>query len=357
MQQTPVAYPAILRIGKLSHDGVFIYQITNKRFEYFNESFTQIFNVDTDSLSSQLNVLLDLIITEDQHYLKSRYKDLMENGCITSTEFRIRVKDIIKHISCDAYSFEEGTVIIGFVKDVTRMKEHENYIINYGARKDTLLDMVTHNLYGPLNLTQNIINNVQKTVKQGEFPDVQQQLRFIQDITKECIDIVNNFLRQEHLESEHIFVKKTRFDILEKIRPTLEKLVETNRDKNFHLTTHLDNLYITTDSVKFFQSLHNLVSNAIKFTHSGGNIHIVVDEEEEYFTVSVKDDGIGIPDELKQFIFQRQSHAGRTGLKGERSIGLGLPIVKTLVELMGGKLWFESEEGKGTTFFMRLAKE
>ncbi len=357
MPEAP-AYTEIKRIGELSNDGVFIYKVDERRFHYINPAFAEIFYVSHEDIYAQSRLLLDLIISEDQHYLRSRFSDLIHFGCITSTEFTIKISSgLLKHVSCDAYVLDNNTTVIGFVKDVSRTKEHENYIINYGAKKDTLLDMITHNLYGPLNLSQSILNRIEESYKSEPNSDINTQLHLIRSITRECIDIVSNFLREEHQESERIFIKKSRFDIVERVRATLTKLVETNHDKNFTLITKLDNLYINADSVKFFQIIHNLISNAIKFTPEGGQIEITLEEGEEDFIVSVKDNGIGIPPEFHPFIFQRNEAVRRPGLKGEKSMGLGLPIVKSLVELMNGEIWFESKDGSESIFFVRFPKE
>lgn len=356
--QVAFAYPEIKRIGELSNDGVFIYKVDERRFQYINAAFAEIFYVSQENIYAQSRLLLDLIISEDQHYLRSRFSDLIHHGCITSTEFTIKISSgLQKHVSCDAYVLDNNTTIIGFVKDVSRIKEHENYIINYGAKKDTLLDMITHNLYGPLNLSQSILNKLQNSYKGEQYKDINAHIQLIQSITQECVDIVTNFLREEHQESERIFIKKSRFDIVERVRATLSKLVDTNHDKTFTLITKLDNLYINADSVKFFQIVHNLISNAIKFTPEGGQIDITLEEDEEDFTVSIKDNGIGIPKEFQSFIFFRNNTVQRAGLKGEKSMGLGLPIVKNLVELMNGKIWFESNENKGSVFFVSFPKE
>jgi two-component system, OmpR family, sensor histidine kinase VicK len=357
MQEAP-QHSEIKRIGELSNDGVFIYKVDERRFHYINTAFAEIFYISCEDIYAQSRLLLDLIISEDQHYLRSRFSDLIHFGCITSTEFTIKISSgIIKHISCDAYVQDNNTTVIGFVKDVSRIKEHENYIINYGAKKDTLLDMITHNLYGPLNLSQSILNRIENSYQGEPYKDMNAQLQLIRSITRECIDIVTNFLREEHQESERIFIKKSRFDIVDRVRATLVKLVETNHDKSFTLITKLDNLYINADSVKFFQVIHNLISNAIKFTPEGGQIDITLEEGEDDLTISIKDNGIGIPQSFQALIFQRSELVRRPGLKGEKSIGLGLPIVKNLVELMHGEIWFESVENKGSAFFVRFPKE
>jgi two-component system sensor histidine kinase VicK len=230
-------------------------------------------------------------------------------------------------------------------------------MINYGARKDTLLDMITHNLAGPLNMSKNILDWTKKVVSDSRSFDISAQLELIADSTQQCIEIVNDFLKEEHQESAHTYVRKTRFDILERITATLDKIIELNKDKNFRLITDLNNLNINSDSVKFFQVIHNILSNAIKFTHENGQIDVKVEEGENDFTVSISDDGIGIPDNLKPLIFLQRTPAGRPGLKGEKSTGLGLFIIKQLVEIMDGTIWFESSENKGSTFYIKLPKE
>jgi two-component system sensor histidine kinase VicK len=96
------------------------------------------------------------------------------------------------------------------------------------------------------------------------------------------------------------------------------------------------------------------VSNANKFTRRNGHIRVTVQEKAGNTILSVRDDGIGIPKDLQPQLFERFTRARRPGLKGEETVGLGLSIVKRIVELHGGKIWVESEENKGSTFFIEL---
>jgi two-component system, OmpR family, sensor histidine kinase VicK len=347
----------IQHIGELSKDGVFSYCTDTGKFIYINEPFAAIFENSREELIDQPAFIFDLIRSEDRFYLRHRYAELVKEKSIAANEFRIHFPNgNVKHVRCDAYLIGD-VEIIGFLRDISKEKEHEDYIINYGARKDTLLDMITHNLSGPLYLTNNIIELLQKSLNKNRENEVSAHLQLLQANTQECIDIVNDFLRTEHLESERIFVKKTRFDLLERIMATLEKLIVTNKNKKFRVITDLVHLDINTDSVKFFQAIHNLVSNAIKFTPDGGEINIIIEEKETTFIISVRDTGIGIPSHLHPQLFERYSNAGRNGLNNEQSSGVGLHIVKMLVGLMGGKVWFESEENKGSTFSIELPKD
>ncbi len=348
----------IQQIGELSTDGVFIYNIAQVRFIYINDAFARIFDLDKDTLISQSRLVLPLINTEDDYYLRHNFSILLRDKKISNVEFRLELKDSsMRHLRCDAYLLQDSSVVAGFLKDVTLEKEHEDYIINYGAKKDTLLDMMSHNLTGPLALSKDILKWIQASYKTNTPEQISSNLLMIQDNTQHCLDIVNDFLKEEHMESERIYIKKTRFDVLERIIATLDKLIAANRNKKFRLITKLENLNITTDSVKFFQVIHNLVSNSIKFTPDMGEIDIHVEEAETTFIIRVKDNGIGIPVALQANIFDKRTIARREGMDNELSNGLGLSIVKILVELLGGRVWFETEENKGSVFSIELPKD
>ncbi|MGC4036608.1 MAG: HAMP domain-containing sensor histidine kinase [Chitinophagaceae bacterium] len=351
-------YKDIERIGSLSNDGIFIYNVPLKKFLYFNKSFSKIFNQKATAVRDNAWVVTNFLKAEDTFYLRRRFEELMRTGCITSTEFRLQFSNNkLRHISCDIFALEHKKILVGFVKDVTNAKEHEDFIINTGARKDTLLDMVTHNLAGPLNLSKNLLESVDKSFAEKNPSAIGDDIKILLETTQQCIEIVNDFLQKEHQESAHVFVKKSRFDLIEKIKATLEKLKVTNPDKKFRLITKLENLNISTDSVKFFQSIHILVSNAIKFTPENGEIDIIVIEHKKFFTISIRDNGIGIPAKYHPLLFYRRNAGSRPGLKGEKSSGLGLSIARKLIDLLDGQIWFKSTVDKGSVFYIRLPKE
>jgi two-component system sensor histidine kinase VicK len=350
-------YNFIKKIGQITDDGIAVYDVKNKTFVYVNTNFTKIFGIDEKELLFDSKIILKFLLAEDNSYLKLRYDELMETGCINTTEFRLVFPDhVLKHISCDVLVLEDTNLITAFVKDVSEAKKHEDYLIKYTAQKDTLLDMLTHNLSGPLQLSKDMISSLQKGYNENNLADINKLLNIMQENTQQCIDIVNDFLRQEHYESAHTYVRKTRFDVIEKIHVTLDKLRAMNKDKVFTLTSEFENLNITSDAVKFFQVIHNILSNAIKFTDDKGIIEIQVKEHETSYLISISDNGVGIPKADHSDIFHKKV-VGRLGLKGEKSSGLGLSIAKKLVDLLHGKIWFESTEKMGSTFYLQLPKE
>lgn len=350
-------YNFIKKIGDMTDDGIAVYDIKKKTFLYVNANFTRIFGISENDLFFDSKLILKFILAEDTDYLKMRYDELIETGCINTTEFRLVFPDnVLKHISCDVLVLEDTNLVTAFIKDISEAKKHEDYLVKYTAQKDTLLDMLTHNLSGPLQLSKDMILSLQKGYSENNLADINKLLNIMQENTQQCIDIVNDFLRQEHFESAHTYVRKTRFDLIEKIHVTLDKLRAMNKDKVFTLTSDHENLNITSDAVKFFQVIHNVLSNAIKFTGDQGVIDIHVKEQDTFFMISIRDNGIGIPESDHSEIFLKKVK-GRTGLKGEKSSGLGLSIAKKLVDLLNGKIWFDSGIDKGSTFHILLPKE
>lgn len=354
---TTFDYSFIKRVGDLTGDGVVVYDMNNKKFLYANENFLNIFDVQHETLTADTNIVLRYVFSEDIEYLKSRSQELFTTGSLNTTEFRLVMPgDVTKHLSCDIMVLEDKNMLTAFVKDVSKTKKHEDFLIKYTAQKDIMLDMLTHNLSGPLQLSKDVISSIQKGYGENNFADVSKLIGIMQENTQQCIDIVNDFLREEHFESSQTYVKKTRFDLVDKIKVMIDKLKEINKDKNFVLKCEHKKLNINSDAVKFFQIIHNVLSNSIKFTKPNGSIEIEIKESEDSYIISLNDNGIGIPVSMFESIFKDRI-MGRTGLKGEKSKGMGLSIAHRLTKIMGGEIWFESLENKGTVFYVKLPKE
>lgn len=350
-------YNFIKKIGDLTDDGVCVYNMQTSNFIYVNQNFLNIFEIQHEDLFHNSSLILQIISAEDTPYLKNRFEELVETGCINTTEFRLKFdNDAIKHLTCDVLILQNRNFVTAFVKDISMAKRHEDYLIKYTAQKDTMLDMLTHNLSGPLQLSKDLIASIHKGYSQNDYKNLSRLIEIMQENTQQCIDIVNDFLREEHFESLRTYVRKTRFDVMEKIKVTVDKMRAMNKDKTFVITSELSSLNINSDAVKFFQIIHNVLSNAIKFTRENGKIEIEVTEDETFYTICIKDNGVGISEALKPLVFHERIK-GHVGLKGEKSSGLGLFIAKKLVEVMDGEIWFDNNVSEGASFYIKLLKE
>jgi two-component system, OmpR family, sensor histidine kinase VicK len=336
-------------IGSLTSDGIAFYDIEENSVVYVNHSMVRIFDISQESFKHQPEFFLNFVIHEDVDHLLSEIEKLKYQSFVENVEFRVTAHDkTVKTINGCGYIVDD--LVICFLRDITTQRENEEYMVNFGAKKDALLDMVSHNLSGPLNLTRNIITSMSNVVGKEDDTRLQKHLNLISESTNRCIEIVNDFLADEHLTSEFISVKRTRFDVLQISNSYIEGIRLSYPSKQLVVTTDATTLYANNDEVKFMQILQNLISNAMKFTPPDGRIEVIISQKAASFSLSVRDNGIGIPNNLQPVIFQKYTPAGREGLRGERSIGMGLYIVSKLVSILNGRLHFDSTEGEGSVF-------
>ena len=141
-------------------------------------------------------------------------------------------------------------------------------------------------------------------------------------------------------------------DVVSDVKDSLGLII---KEKNAHIIHPETMPILTVNRIHLTQLIQNLVSNALKFVEISPIIEIITKEEKDYVLLAIKDNGIGINPESGKKLFQlfHRLHRDSTRFEGT---GVGLALCKTIVEKYGGKIWFESTEGKGTTFFMHFPK-
>lgn len=355
-EKKDITYQEIRRIGKLSNDGIFVFDFKQRHFLYFNASLIRILEINKKLLQDEPALLLEAVPEEDQEYLRTRVSLLEEKQMIEDMQLRWIQNNVEKRLSCNCYLTADKAAVVAFVKDVTNLRQHEDYLINFSARKDAILDTVSQQLSTPLNLSKFTADLIEKAVREQKFHKITSHVALIREVTDECIRVINKLLQQEHMESPAIYTKSNRFDMHGKTLVVLNKLKELNPDRKFTFKSSVTHLFITGDEVKFSQIIHNILSNAIKFSGPNGEIGVTIKESKNKVEIIIQDNGIGIPEKLQPYIFDRNTRAAREGLNGERSIGIGLYISKKLIELMRGKISFESKEKKGSRFVLEFPK-
>jgi signal transduction histidine kinase len=144
--------------------------------------------------------------------------------------------------------------------------------------------------------------------------------------------------------------------LLEVVEESTKNVLEQAKIKGVEITVGIsDNLTVFAESYMLQCIIRNLVSNALKFTRKGGIITISASVgEDKKVVVAIKDTGIGMSKDLVDKLFQLHVQTGRPGTDGEPSTGLGLVLCKEFIEKNGGKLWVESEVGKGSNFYFSI---
>jgi PAS domain S-box-containing protein len=263
---------------------------------------------------------------------------------------------------------ENGEIIgtTGFALDITDRKVAENEIIaakEKAEESDRLKTAFLQNMSHEIRTPMNAIIGFSDFLKKEDLPFAKRN-NFVKIISESCyqlLGIVNNILTVSSLETKQERINIEKFNI----QTTIDELISIfNNQKrkegvsiNFSQTLTKEQSEIKSDKTKLTQILTNLLANAVKFTSNGFieiKYELHIENNIEYLRFKIYDSGIGIPLEKQAMIFERFVQADNTIQKNYGGTGLGLSICKGFVELLGGKIWLESEPGKGSCFYFTI---
>lgn len=351
--------PALLeQIAEFTDQAMLILDAHSGKILYSNPATEVILSKTKEEINVDPKETLTFIFEEDRKIVSAYIKNIRNSPVKQGITCRLQAENL-KWVTVTTFFLKSSSgkeIIVLFAQDITVIKENERHLLEYTHKKNTTLDILSHELATPLQVIKTL------STKMGSFQATSQEftksLALIKDTCNQSLLLIKNLVNQEFLETGKVKLNIERFDIIDRIRLLLEiyKKAEKVFDKNFELITDVEELYIFADENKLIQVLSNLISNAIKFTKAGGKIQIQVQGKKQSYLFTVKDNGIGIPEDLKPFIFDRLTKARRIGLNGEESVGLGLSIVKTIINLHEGKVYMESTENKGSSFFVEIPK-
>lgn len=351
------------QIAERSLSAFFIYNLQTHQFDYLNSSFEEIWEREEQEVNDNIPALISDVFPEDLPLLEKCFHNLLKSALRQTLEFRISLESgRAKWISLTAYAIlqeEQRHFLAGFAEDITHVKENEIVANKFATHKDAILEMLSHDLGGPLGMAMQLVAKVEQEGQEHGIKAIEEKASIIHKTLEQSILLIHDYLEQEYLTSVQTALKKQRVEIIEQLEVMIDGFRRMDQDGHKHYLLESSNpkVLVEVDQVKFQQVFSNLVSNANKFTHKGGHITVRVQEQEQSVLISVSDDGIGIPASMQEVIFDRFTKARRPGLRGEVTVGLGLSIVKRLVEMHQGKIWVESEENKGTTFFVEIPEK
>lgn len=240
---------------------------------------------------------------------------------------------------------------------IKSLKVWRKEVLHLEERRKTFMQDVAHEMRTPLTT----INGLLEGLEYGVF-DEKQELRSIQLMRKETtrlIRLVNENLDYENIQTNRIVLRKNRFPLLEALEEVQEQLASTAEDSNNRIIIEevLDEIIVYADFDRFKQIMVNLLKNALQFTIDG-EVKITATQTREVTEVSVADTGLGMTEEEIENIWDRYYKAdpSRKNTRYGES-GLGLPIVKQLVELHDGRIRVESTLGEGSKFTIVLPRE
>jgi two-component system, sensor histidine kinase and response regulator len=222
--------------------------------------------------------------------------------------------------------------------------------------KDRLLSIISHDFRSPLHSLQGLVS----LMKEGELSS--QEIRHMSELVSEKLDVtlhlVENLLQWAKSQMEGMRVKSEIVDLTCLITDTVQLLKEPAERKGIVLKNETtEPVWAYADKALVDIVIRNLVANAIKFSRARDTVSVSATADQQWIYLCVRDTGMGISLENQAKIFNSVSSFTTVGTASEKGTGLGLALCKELVEKNGGKIWFESQPGQGSTFTFTIPAE
>ncbi|MBV7272974.1 sensor histidine kinase [Clostridium sp. PL3] len=249
---------------------------------------------------------------------------------------------------------EYGDVAFAFNQVTEDFNKKINKAEEYNNQKSQFLATISHELKTPLNIIFSCVQLVEREpTKDKSFIKYHKMIR---QNSFRLLRLINNFIDINKIEVNNLTLNLINDNIIKVIEDITISVVEYTNLKKIELIfdTEVEEKYMAFDPDKVERIILNLLSNAIKFTDQGGSITVTVYDKVESIIVSVKDTGIGIPKEMHERVFERFVQVDGTLRRSAEGSGIGLSLVKSLVELHNGKISVFSELDKGSEFLIEL---
>lgn len=257
------------------------------------------------------------------------------------------------------FSGTDKPALLQLAVDVTALKEQQKEIsalndrlIQHNDYKDKMLSIIAHDLRGPLGGTVALLDLICKNQEKLSKEKIIHYAEKLKDNTSSSLELLNNLLLWTQSQFERVRFEPMPLPLKPELHTVLKPLRQQASQKGVHLHDEVpEGITLHADTDMLQTILRNLVSNAIKFTTPDKSIFITAQQQDGMASITVADQGIGIPDQNLQKLLKRtHENISTFGTNNEKGSGIGLNLCLDFVEKHGGKMTINSQEGKGSTF-------
>ncbi|MBC8115676.1 MAG: HAMP domain-containing histidine kinase, partial [Candidatus Saccharimonas sp.] len=262
-----------------------------------------------------------------------------------------------KRAERDDAVYEELTTLNNDMANLHRELAKKNAELQQlNEQKNRLLGMAAHDLRTPLGAILTYAEFLEDELQAALNVEQREFLATIKELSEFMLRLVSDLLDVSAIEAGQLNLDRQPADLVRLIQRnvTLNRVLAAKKEIAVEFDPPAASLEFTFDAGKIEQVLNNLMGNAVKFSHRGTRVRVRLEHTAEAVTVAVQDEGQGIPAASLSRLFKPFSTTSVRSTGGEQSTGLGLAIVRRIVEGHGGRIWVESEVGKGSTFSFTL---
>ena len=237
------------------------------------------------------------------------------------------------------------------------MKLKNEFLDELVATKDKLFSIVGHDLKSPFFSIMSYCEILIMDFRSSTDDVIEKRLCTMRDAAKDTLTLLNNLLEWSTSQQGLINLKFKEYKFSALLDGELSLLSQqaNRKDVTIHKSVEGEEFLVEADANVISTVVRNLVSNALKFSNKGSSIHITLDYMDvNSLTFSVRDEGVGMDSEKLKTLFKANTNVSTFGTSGEKGTGLGLLLCADFIKLHNGKIWVESQENVGSTFFFRI---
>ena len=237
------------------------------------------------------------------------------------------------------------------------LRESEIQLRELNATKDKFFSIIAHDLKSPFNAIIGFSELLVEQIREKDYEGIEEYAGYINTSSLRAMSLLSNLLEWSRTQIGRMNYTPEGIELNAIVNEVIELLTDPAKQKGIAISNTIpQNLIVFADKTMISTVLRNLVSNAIKFTISGGHVNLSAQQVDDELLVSVSDNGVGIRKEAIPNLFLIEESKSTSGTDKETGTGLGLILCKEFVEKHGGRIWAESEEGVGSTFKFTLPK-
>lgn len=319
----------------------------DRRFTAVNPAVTKHWGYEPDDLIGRK--LDQLLLEDDAESTVSQIESIVSKKGQAAFTNRIVTNDQ-RERDCEwsvVWSDQEKSLMC-VVHDITERKQIDQM-------KQDFVAMVSHDLRTPLTSIQ-MVHSLLAAGAYGPISDDGiDSISGAQNSVDRLIGLVNDLLDLERMEAGRMDLELESVDIFELLKPSIAVVENTARNKAIEIdSSGVTETLVLVDKERIIQVLINLLANSIKFSPKDTTIKVTSSKNGKFSTIAIIDEGRGVPESMRQSIFERFKQVKKADAANKKGSGLGLAISKAIVELHGGSIGVESEEGKGSRFYFTL---
>jgi len=330
-----------------------IIDANNSSIDYYGYSKEELLSLNITNINvlpkAQVGHEMQNALKEKKNYFEFKHK--LANGDI---------RDV--HAYSGKIEIDKKTFLYSIIHDITAqrvaedaLKASEKQLRELNATKDKLFSIIAHDLRSPFNSILGFSELLIENVKDFKVAESEMFLGLIYSSAKNTLILLDNLLNWAKTQTGKIIIQPEKIILSSIIQETIEISNSAAKIKNIAIKyNQSDEVEVYADKDMLKTVLRNLISNAIKFTKSGGDVNVFVISKHNKVEISISDNGVGINDETRKKLFDASINLTSWGTANEKGSGLGLVLCKEFVEKLGGNIWVESEEGKGSDFKFTL---